>query len=100
MRLIALTPAQQRRLEKLAREAGRAPRSMLRFVLRDGFEQCEEDVLRVKRAEADVRKRGTVTHAEAMRRVQGIIDSAHLSRASLVPATAGHSALSAAQTRP
>ena len=35
-----LTPAQRRRLEKLAREAGRSPESMFRFVLRDGFEQC------------------------------------------------------------
>ena len=40
MRSPALTPAQQRRLEKLAREAGRSPQSMLRFVLRDGFDYC------------------------------------------------------------
>ena len=31
----ALTKAQQRRLEKLAHEAGRTPQAMLRFVLRD-----------------------------------------------------------------
>ncbi|MBI5909281.1 MAG: hypothetical protein HY848_04950 [Betaproteobacteria bacterium] len=30
----ALTKAQQRRLEKLARDAGRTPQAMLRFVLR------------------------------------------------------------------
>lgn len=38
MRSLALSPAQQRRLEKLARLAGRTPQSMLHFVLRDGFE--------------------------------------------------------------
>ncbi len=39
-----LSQAQQRRPIKLAREAGRTAQSMLRFVLRDGFEQCEDDV--------------------------------------------------------
>ena len=36
-----LSQAQQRRLQKLAREAGRTPQSMLRTVLQDGFEYCE-----------------------------------------------------------
>ncbi len=44
MRQLALTTAQQRRLERLAREAKRTPKAMLQFVLRDGFEACEEDV--------------------------------------------------------
>ena len=35
MRSLALTPAQQRRIAKLAQLAGRTPESMLRFVLRE-----------------------------------------------------------------
>lgn len=44
MKPLALTAAQQRRLERLARDAGRTPKAMLKFVLRDGFDACEEDV--------------------------------------------------------
>lgn len=41
---LALSATQQRRLEKLARDTGRTPQAMLRFVLRDGFELCELEV--------------------------------------------------------
>lgn len=41
MQPLTLTAAQQRRLEKLAREAKRTPQAMLRFVLRDGFDYCD-----------------------------------------------------------
>ena len=40
MQQLALTQAQQRRLEKLAFEAGRTPQSMVRYVLREGFGLC------------------------------------------------------------
>lgn len=40
MQPLTLTAAQQRRLERLAREAKRSPQAMLRFVLRDGFDYC------------------------------------------------------------
>jgi len=45
-RPFALSPAQQRRVEKLARDAGRSAGETLRFVLRDGFEFCEWEVRR------------------------------------------------------
>ncbi len=60
----ALTKAQQRRLEKLAREAGRTPQAMLRFVLRDGFELCEEDVAAARSAEVELATSGTVPHSQ------------------------------------
>ena len=66
MRLPALTQAQQRRLEKLARETGRTPQSMLRFVLRDGFEQCEDDVHAARQAEMEITRSGTVPHQQVM----------------------------------
>lgn len=56
----ALAKAQQRRQEKLAREAGRTPQAMLRFVLRDGFELCEEDVAAARSAEVELARSGTV----------------------------------------
>ena len=61
-----LTQAQQRRLVKLAREAGRTPQSMLRFVLRDGFEQCEDDMQAARMAEAEIARSGTVSHQQVI----------------------------------
>jgi len=40
MQTLTLTAAERRRVERLAHEAKRTPRAMLRFVLRDGFEYC------------------------------------------------------------
>lgn len=37
----SLNQADLRRLEKLAAAAGRSPRAMLKFVLRDGFAETE-----------------------------------------------------------
>ena len=68
-----LSQAQQRRLEKLAREAGRTPQSMLRFVLRDGFEQCEDDVQAARMAEAEISRSGTVPHQQIMNEARATI---------------------------
>jgi predicted transcriptional regulator len=69
----SLTPAQRRRLEKLAREAGRSPKSMFRFVLRDGFEQCEEDVKAAVAADKEAARLGTVPHAQVMEEARAVI---------------------------
>lgn len=69
----ALTRTQQRRLEKLAREAGRTPRSMLRFVLRDGFELCEEDVAAAREAEAEAAGSKTVPHRQVSSDARAVI---------------------------
>jgi hypothetical protein len=75
-RPFALTPAQQRRLEKLARDAGRPAGETLRFVLRDGFEFCEWEVRASRAADAEAKGRGAVPDSEAQRRARQLIDSA------------------------
>jgi predicted transcriptional regulator len=69
----ALTKAQQRRLEKLAREARRTPQAMLRFVLRDGFELCEEDVAAARNAEVELARSGTVPHRQVSNEARAVI---------------------------
>ena len=49
-----------------AREAGRTPQSMLRLMLTDGFEQCEDDVQTARIAEAEISRSGTVPHQQVM----------------------------------
>jgi bifunctional DNA-binding transcriptional regulator/antitoxin component of YhaV-PrlF toxin-antitoxin module len=71
----ALTKAQQRRLEKLAREARRTPQAMLRFVLRDGFELCEEDVAAALSAEAEMARSGTVPHRQVSNEARAVLVS-------------------------
>jgi hypothetical protein len=63
MQPLALTTAQLRRLEKLARLARRTPQSMLRFVLRDGFEATEQDVRETIEADEDIERNGAVPHS-------------------------------------
>ena len=63
MRSLALTTAQQRRLERLAHKAGRTPEAMLKFVLRDGFEFCEQDVRETIEADEDIDRNGALPHS-------------------------------------
>ena len=76
MRPIALSPAQHRRLERLARDAGRSTGQMLMFVLRDGFEYCEWQVRASIAADAEAKQLGTVPHDVTMREAQDLIASA------------------------
>lgn len=76
-RPFALTPAQRRRLEKLARDADRSTGETLRFVLRDGFEFCEWEVRESRAADAEAKRRAAVPEGEAQRRARQLIDSAH-----------------------
>ncbi len=73
MQPFALTPAQQRRLKKLAQEAGRSPQAMFRFVLRDGFEQCEEDVRAAIAADAEAARGELVPHEQVMVEARAIV---------------------------
>jgi len=75
MRSLALTTTQQRRLEKLARDAGRTPQAVLRFVLRDGFDLCELEVNESIAAERDAMRRGYVSHEEVRRQTRAMIDA-------------------------
>lgn len=69
----ALTKAQQRRLAKLAREAGCTPQAMLGFVLRDGFDLCEEDVAAARSAEVELARSGTVPHSQVSKEARAVI---------------------------
>ena len=75
MKQLALNIPQQRRLERLAREAGRSPAAMLRFVLRDGFGACEEDVRENGAADAAFAAGRGVSHGAAMKRARSAIGS-------------------------
>ncbi len=74
--MLALAKVDQKRLERLAALAGRTPRSMLKFVLRDGFEAVERDILETLAAERDVLTYGAVPHAEVVRGTAKIIEAA------------------------
>lgn len=82
MRPFALSQAQQRRLERLSREAGRSPAETFRYVLRDGFEFCEWEVRESRAADYDVKKRGAVSDEEAKCRARQVIEAAHAGRRS------------------
>lgn len=76
MKPLALTPAQQRRLQKLAIDAGRTPEQTFKFVLQDGFDFCEWEVREIAASEADVKRRGTIPNEQVQRDAQRIIDAA------------------------
>lgn len=77
MKPLTLRPAQQRRLEKLARDAGRTPQRMMQFVLRDGFEFCEWVVRESIAADAEFKHHGAVPNEEVQRRAREIIAAAY-----------------------
>jgi hypothetical protein len=80
MPTLLLSSAQQRRLKKLARDAGRTPEQTLRFVLRDGFDFCEWEVRESLAAESDATCNGTIPNDEVQRHVSKLIESAHAQR--------------------
>ncbi len=63
---IALPTRLSRRIEKLAREAGRTPDEMLKFVIRDGLEYCEYAVKAANEGLADLDAGSSIT-ADEMR---------------------------------
>jgi len=71
---LALTPAQRRRIEKLARLTGRTPQSMLRFVLRDGLEAIKRDVRETIEADKDIDRTGAIPHREVMTRARATVE--------------------------
>jgi hypothetical protein len=69
-----LTATQQRRIAKLAQLAGRTPKAMLRFVLRDGLEATEQDVRETIDADRDIDRNGAIPHGEVMARGRATIE--------------------------
>ena len=74
--LVALAKADQKRLHRLAGLAGRSPKAMLKFVLQDGFDAVEQDILESLAAEQDAKVHGTISHEEVMRGSHRIIEAA------------------------
>lgn len=62
----SISKTDQKRLKRLATSAGRTPQSMLRFVLRDGFAACEEDVATSRLADREIELGVSVTHVNVM----------------------------------
>ena len=76
MKPVVLSPVQQRRLERLAQDAGRTTTQMLTYVLRDGFEYCEWQVRESRASDAEAMRLGTVPHDVVMREARELIESA------------------------
>jgi predicted transcriptional regulator len=72
MDTLTLSQADTRRLEKLAHEAGRTPRDVLKHVLRDGFDATEYAVKAVRARMQSVER---VPHEDAMQRLDSLIES-------------------------
>lgn len=70
MDLITLKPLMTRRLIKLAKDAHRAPEAMLTYVLRDGFEYCEQTVRSVNAGLADVEAGRVIPQHQAMAEIK------------------------------
>ena len=62
-----------RRLEKLAAAAGRTPRAILKFVLRDGFAETERVFRAVRTGRTEVKAGRTRSHATVMARAGAIL---------------------------
>lgn len=73
MTVLALSQADMKRLERLANEAGRTPRALLKLVLRDGFDETGRTI---KAMRARMNSGTTVEHADAMRRLDMLLSSA------------------------
>lgn len=71
---VFLGKSDQKRVERLAALAGRSPKSILRFVLRDGFDAIETEIRETLAAERDLELHGGIPHAEVMRGVRKIIE--------------------------
>lgn len=70
---LALSGADRKRLERLAAAAGSTPQRMLKFVLRDGFDYCEEFVRRVNEGIASGRRGAIVSDGEVRAELRAMI---------------------------
>lgn len=71
---VFLAKSDQKRLERVTALTGRSPKSMLRFVLREGFEAIETDIRETLAAERDLEVHGGIPHAEVMKGIRKMIE--------------------------
>ena len=69
----ALTQSQEFRLQRVARRAGRTPNAMLKIILREGFDACEDDIRENLLADEEFRAGKSVSHTDAMKRARAVI---------------------------
>jgi predicted transcriptional regulator len=67
---LVIPKAQAARLERLAEEAGRSPKQMLRFVLRDGFDYTEQAVQKIKQGLKQAEHGELISHSQAMKTIR------------------------------
>lgn len=68
-----LTPAQVKRIEKLAADAGRTVKQIMPHVLKHGIPELERLIKAVKRGIADADAGRTVPHEQVMQEIDAII---------------------------
>ncbi|MDD5250484.1 MAG: hypothetical protein PHY45_15985 [Rhodocyclaceae bacterium] len=73
METIEFSKSDLRRLQKLAAAAGRSEKSMLKYVLRDGFEYCECVVKAVNEGIADAAAGRVVPSGDVRSRARQVI---------------------------
>lgn len=70
MNALTLSQVDMKRLERLAKEAGRTPRALFRFVLRDGFDETERTIKAVR---ARMTEGTRLEHGDAMKRLDEML---------------------------
>ena len=73
---IQLPKVVQTRINRLAQATGRSPATMLRFVLKDGFEAVERSIQENAVADAQFASGSSETHNEVMREAREVLTQA------------------------
>lgn len=73
---IQLPKVVQTRINRLAQATGRTPASMLRFVLRDGFEAVELSIKENAVADAEFASGASLSHNDVLREAREVLSQA------------------------
>ena len=73
---IQLPKVVQTRINRLAQATGRSPATMLRFVLRDGFEAVERSIKENTVADTQFASGASVTHNDVLREAREVLSQA------------------------
>ena len=73
---IQLPKVVQTRINRLAQATGRSPATMLRFVLRDGFEAVELSIKENAMADAEFASGASFSHNDVLREAREVLSQA------------------------
>ena len=73
---IQLPKVVQTRINRLAQATGRSPATMLRFVLRDGFEAVELSIKENAMADAQFSSGASLSHDDVLREAREVLSQA------------------------